>query len=192
MRRIIYNAHATLNNRIAHTDGTFWEPFPWGDTEQALTNTIYAETDTWVMSRPMYQAIVPWWNIVADGVVPDDVPEIGESDRQFASIFASASKIAISRTMGSPSATVISGDVATQLQQLKDVPGKNIVLTVGPATLEPLLATPGLIDELLLIIHPAIISDGPRLFDGSDLALRLVEATPFPDGAIVTHYEVLT
>ncbi len=59
MRKIIFNAQTTLNNRIANQDGVFWEPFPWSDTEQAFANDIYAGTDTWVLTRPMFEAIVP-------------------------------------------------------------------------------------------------------------------------------------
>lgn len=101
MRKIIYNAQTTLNNRIANQDGVFWEPFPWGETEQAFANQLYAGTDTWVMSRKM-------------------------------------------------------------------------LLVIHPA-----------------VIQPAVIGAGPRLFSDDDLALRLIEATPFPAGAVVMRYGVL-
>jgi dihydrofolate reductase len=191
MRKIIYNAQTTLNNRIANQDGVFWEPFPWGETEQAFTNRLYTGTDTWVMSRKMFEAIVPWWDAVAQGDIPDDVPALTAADLEFARIFSGIRKIAISRTMTPEDGQeVISGDVVPQLQALKEEPGKDIILSAGPATLHPLLGVPGLIDEMLLVIHPAVIGAGPRLFSDDDLALRLIEATPFPAGAVVMRYEV--
>ncbi|HYI33646.1 MAG TPA: dihydrofolate reductase family protein [Glaciibacter sp.] len=192
MRKLIYNAQTTLNNRIANQDGVFWEPFPWGETEQAFANQLYAGTDTWVMSRKMFEAIVPWWDTVAQGSVPEDVPALTDADLEFARLFSGSKKIAISRTMTpNDDQDVISGDIVPQLQALKEQPGKDIILAAGPATLHPLLGVPGLIDEMLLVIHPAVIAAGPRLFSDDDLALRLIEATPFPAGAVVMRYEVL-
>jgi dihydrofolate reductase len=193
MRKLIYHAQTTLNNRIANAEGTFWEPFAWGDPEQAFVNAIFLGADTWVMSRPIYEAVDPWWNVVASGRIPADVPDVSDVSREFAAIFATLAKMAISRTLpATADDLVFSGEVAPWLQELKEAPGKDIMLAVGPETLEPLLAVPGLIDELLLVIHPAIISGGPRLFAKSDLTLRLIEATPFPAGAIVARYEVQT
>jgi dihydrofolate reductase len=192
MRKIIYNAQTTLNNRIATQEGVFWEPFPWGDTEQAFANQLYAGTDTWVLTRKMFEAIVPWWDTVAQGDIPDDVPALSEADLEFARLFSGIKKIAISRTMSPDDGQeVISGDIVPQLQSLKEQPGKDIILAAGPATLHPLLGVPGLIDEMLLVIHPAVIGAGPRLFTDDDLALRLIGATPFAAGAIVVRYEVL-
>lgn len=52
--------------------------------------------------------------------------------------------------------------------------------------------TPGLIDEYLLVLHPAVLAAGPRLFDhiATDLALSLVHAEVFDDGAIIARYRV--
>jgi dihydrofolate reductase len=62
-----------------------------------------------------------------------------------------------------------------------------------PATLASLAGAPGLIDEYLIAMHPAVIGAGPQLFDGlsTDLALRLVEAKVFDGGCVVLRYEVV-
>jgi hypothetical protein len=56
--------------------------------------------------------------------------------------------------------------------------------------LGPLAAVPGLIDEYLLVVHPAVLTAGPRLFGRlpADLALRLLEAKAFEGGAVVLRY----
>jgi riboflavin biosynthesis pyrimidine reductase len=55
---------------------------------------------------------------------------------------------------------------------MKAEPGQDILLSAGPTTLVPILASTGLVDELVMPVHPAVITDGPRLFDGvsADLA----------------------
>ena len=50
-----------------------------------------------------------------------------------------------------------------------------------PPPLGPLDSTPNLIDEYLISVHPAVLAAGPPLFGHltADLALELIEATPF-------------
>jgi dihydrofolate reductase len=76
---------------------------------------------------------------------------------------------------------------------MKRQDGKDILLTCGPATLAPLASTPGLIDEYLLPVSPAVVAAGPQLFEGlsTDLALELADAKVFSAGAVVLRYRVL-
>ena len=66
----------------------------------------------------------------------------------------------------------------------------SILLSAGPTTLVPMLASTGLVDELVMPVHPAVITDGPRLFDDlpADLAFTLAEAQTFASGCVVLHY----
>jgi dihydrofolate reductase len=98
MRRVVVHMQSTLNGCIANAQGTFWQPFPWGDPEQAHINEVFRAADTIVLSRVMYEAIVPWWEIVAAGQVPDDVPEVSVTFQEFASILSGLRKVVISRT----------------------------------------------------------------------------------------------
>lgn len=61
------------------------------------------------------------------------------------------------------------------------------MLSAGPETLGPLASSPGLVDEYLLVVHPAVLAAGPRLFDHltHDLALDLIHAEVFDAGAII-------
>ena len=67
MRKIVAHMQTTLNSRIANADGVFWEPFPWGEEEQAYINEFFRAADILALSRVMYEAIVPWWDAVAAG-----------------------------------------------------------------------------------------------------------------------------
>ena len=66
------------------------------------------------------------------------------------------------------------------------------MLSAGPETLGGLASRPDLIDEYLLVVHPAVLAAGPRLFDHltRDLALDLVHAEVFDAGAVIARYEV--
>ncbi|AGZ44519.1 dihydrofolate reductase family protein [Actinoplanes friuliensis] len=184
-RSIVLHMQTTLDGRIAGADGQFWEPFPWGEEESAYVNGFFRRAQTWAMSRVMYDAIVPWWETVARGEVPADVSELGPADLEFAQILAGLRKVVFSRSR--PGA--LSGDLAAGLRELDGT----VVLSAGPATLGPLLDQ-GVVDELLLAVHPVVLGEGPRLFDHTAVArsLRLLESRRFDGGAVVLRYALET
>lgn len=184
----------TLDNRIAESFGVFWEPFAYGDAEQEYMNHWWKETDTWIMGRRLYEAVAPWWEVVARGGLPNDLPEMTASTREFGRIFDGLEKFVVSNTLESTTErTVMSGDVASQLEELKAGPGKRIVLSCGPALFGHLVSVTGLIDELHLVVHPAVIASGPRLFEEMEtgLALELIEAITFEAGSVLLRLRVL-
>lgn len=192
MRKIVVHMQSTLDNRIANAHGAFWEPFPWGEAEVAYVNQFFRAVDTWAMSRVMYDAIVPWWDGVATGQLPADVPEITPAFTEFAQLQHRMTKVVFSNTMEpGDGRVVIRGDLAGQLAKLKQQDGTGIILSCGPATLGPIASTPGLVDEYLIAVHPAVITAGPRMFDrlSRDLALELVHAEVFDAGSVVLHYK---
>ena len=86
-------------------------------------------------------------------------------------------------------ARVFSGDLATEINQLKAEDGKPIVAIGGAGFMRSLIAT-GLVDEFHLAIHPVVLGTGLPIFNGlADLAyLRLIEAKAFPGGTVVHSY----
>jgi dihydrofolate reductase len=194
LKKLVAHLQTTVNNRIATVAGTFWEPFPWGQEEIRYVNQAFAKADTWAMSRRMYDVICPWWDTVVSGEVPEDAEELGDAEREFADIYRGIAKVVFSTTLpAAEGRTVISGDVAGELAALKAAEGKDIVLSCGPATLAPLAAAPGLVDEYLVVIHPAILAEGRPMFSGltADLALELRESKVFDGGAVLLRYGVV-
>ncbi|MFI0485660.1 dihydrofolate reductase family protein [Actinomadura sp. 9N215] len=194
MRKIVFHMQTTVNNRIANADGGFWEPFPWGEEETAYIAEQFSQADTWAMGRATYEAIVPWWDKVARGETPNDAPVITAADRTFAEVQRNLAKVVFSTTL--PPATdrlVISGDLVDELTALKRQDGKDIMLSCGPRTLAPIASAPGVVDEYLLAVSPAVLSSGPQVFDGLtvDLGLELADAKVFKGGAIVSRYRVV-
>jgi dihydrofolate reductase len=73
---------------------------------------------------------------------------------------------------------------------LKQEPGKNIL--AGGVTIPTQLAELGLIDEYHFVVHPIVVGEGRRLFDGINLQeklqLKLVESKIFKSGSVALHY----
>ncbi|MGH2775320.1 MAG: dihydrofolate reductase family protein [Actinomycetota bacterium] len=69
---------------------------------------------------------------------------------------------------------MISGDVATRLQELKDGIKGDIGVS-GSATLVRWLLANGLLDQLNLMVHPIAVGKGQRLFEDTPThPMRLV------------------
>ena len=45
MRKLVLHVQSTLNGCISTTDGTFWEPFPWGDSGAAMKLLLTFDDD---------------------------------------------------------------------------------------------------------------------------------------------------
>jgi dihydrofolate reductase len=87
-------------------------------------------------------------------------------------------------------ARVFSGDLATEIRQLKQEDGKPVFAHGGAGFMQSLAAT-GLIDEYYLLTHPVALGQGLPLFSGlaAPLDLKLVDVKPFPGGAIAHVYQ---
>jgi len=101
-------------------------------------------------------------------------------------------KYVVSTTLPSASAwrnsTLINGNVVEAIRQLKQQPGKNILVD-GSSVLIQALAQNDLVDEYSLHVYPLVLGGGKRLFPaGQRLNLTLVEASPLPTGVVFMRY----
>ena len=85
--------------------------------------------------------------------------------------------------------TLLEGDLAEAVNELKAQPGKNIGMS-GSATLVRSLLERGLLDELRLLVHPLVVGQGAKLFpDGSPpVSLELVASQAFSTGVLDLTY----
>jgi dihydrofolate reductase len=101
-------------------------------------------------------------------------------------------KYVVSTTLTDPrwtNTTVLSGDVAAAIGELKAKPGGELQVH-GSGTLIRWLLDNDLVDEINLLMYPVIIGQGTRLFpnSGPDMALDLVESRAFPKGITLQVY----
>lgn len=121
-------------------------------------------------------------------------PSMEEDEGGFASKMNSMPKYVVSRTLTDPTwqnTTVLSGDVATEVAQLKERVAGDILIA-GSARLVRELTDLGLVDEYRLMIFPTLVGAGTKLFDNlagqTDLTLKDVKQVG-PDGVVILTYE---
>ncbi len=109
----------------------------------------------------------------------------------FAQTIDAAKKYVVSSTLDRVdwNAELVRGDLGKAVQQLKQEPGKGLL--VGGVKLPLALAELGLIDEYELVVHPRLVGYGPTLFAGlsKHVDLRLVSRLEFGSGAVAMRYE---
>jgi dihydrofolate reductase len=105
----------------------------------------------------------------------------------------SVRKYVVSTTLEEPlgwnNSTLIGGDIAKEIDTLKQQPGKNITIT-GSITLVQWLIRAGLLDELQLMVHPVVMGRGRRLFEdgGEQEILEVVSSKSFGSGVVSLAY----
>lgn len=114
----------------------------------------------------------------------------------FADALNNIRKYVVSTTLASASAwrnsTLIRDNVIETVRQLKQQPGKNILLD-GSSVLVQALAQNDLVDEYRLHVYPLVLGGGKRLFPaGKRLDLTLVEVSPLPTGVVYLRYRHTT
>jgi dihydrofolate reductase len=192
MRKIVVSEFMSLDGVMQapgganeDTDGGFanggWTMPYWHEEIGAEFFRVMGESDAMLLGRKTWQIHGGAFEPMAAGDV-------------FGDLMNGMPKYVVSTTLTSAAAwrnsTLISGDVVDAVRDLKEQPGKNIVID-GSSVLIHTLARNNLIDEYHLIIYPVALGGGKKVFpDGVRLNLRLVEARPLPSGVVMTHYTV--
>lgn len=129
----------------------------WIETIQGLAGSIYG--------RRMYE-VMRYWD--------EDHPEWDEALRTFAIAWRKLPKWVVSRARSSvgPNATLITGDIETQVRGLKARIGGTISVS-GPE-LAGLMTRLGLIDEYHLHLRPFVLGRGKPFFHEARPPLRLI------------------
>lgn len=85
--------------------------------------------------------------------------------------------------------TLVEGDPVAYVRRLKEASGGGITVAGGIETVRSLF-TAGVVDALILTVHPAATDTGRRLFDESVplTRLRLVEGQTTPAGNAILTY----
>jgi len=136
--------------------------------------------EAFLLGRTTYQIWAAFWPTA--GGDPDLPKQMND-----------ATKYVVSNTLKVAdwaNSTVLSGNWAAQIAELKRKPGGDI-LVEGSADLVNGLMEHDLIDEYQLLVFPLILGSGKHLFrDGIDLRpLRLVNTRVFPSGVVLLVYQ---
>ena len=152
------------------------------DTEAAtFVNQVYQRADAFLFGRRTYEIFAGSWGENAEmrahpiGVALNETP-----------------KYVASNTLTEPrwaDTTVLSGDLAAAIRELKAKPGGELQVH-GSGALTRWLLGNRLVDEINLLIIPVVVGQGTRLFpdNGLDMALDLVDSRAYPKGITVQVY----
>ncbi len=154
---------------------------PHSDSEtMALIGQVYQRADAFLFGRRTYEIFAGSWGAMADS---DDPIAVALNNRP---------KYVASTTLTDPQwadTTVLSGDVAAAVSELKAKPGGELQV-VGSLSVVRLLLDNDLVDELTLLTYPVIVGQGRRLVpdSGQDTALELVESRATANGVTMQVY----
>jgi dihydrofolate reductase len=181
MRKLIETVHVSLGGEIGSPQE--WG-FPYLDEEHhEYAKRLLDGADALLLGRLTYEGLSAGYPTMSGG----DSQTLSEFIERMNSI----PKYVASKTLRETTwnATVIDGDVASFVTDLKGKPGGNIV-KYGNGPLDVTLMEHGLIDEFHFMITPAAVGRGQHLFEAIDNApqLDLVDVTRFKSGVVILVY----
>src|SRR3954462_5634869 len=149
-----------------------WARPLFDDEAIAYVGDFYRRSDAFLFGRRTYELVAGYWCVREDL----DDPIVGALNTR--------PKYVASTTLTDPrwaDTTVLSGDVAAAIGELKAKPGGELQVHGSGALIRWLLDNE-LVDEIALFIFPAVVGQGTRLFPdtGPDRALELVASRATP------------
>jgi len=130
-----------------------------------------------LMGRVLYDEWAEYWTTEGEG--------------EFSEYINNIPKYVVSNTLTEAKwndTTLLSGDVASQLRDIKRDNEGDIRMSGSATTVRWLLAN-GLLDELDLLLHPIVVGHGQRLFeDDATYPLKLVNSTALTTGVLHLTY----
>ena len=176
MRRIVAGLFVSLDG-VVESPETWQSPY-FNDEMGAEIGTQMAAADTLLLGRRTYQEFAAFW------------PQRGDAGP--AHFMNNTPKRVASTTLQAvdwQNSTLITGDLAEELAELKAQPGDNILVAGSPSLVVWLLRH-DLLDELGVMVCPVLVGGGARLFDvdGSQVPLTLVASLTFSTGVVNLTY----
>jgi dihydrofolate reductase len=180
--KLIYSTIASLDGYVADTDGNFDWAAP-DEEVHGFVNDLERTAGTYLYGRRMYETMAVWETMHAQ---PDLSPAMADYTR----IWQAADKVVYSTTLTEVSSERTRIERAFDpeaVRRLKATAERDI--TVGGPGLAAAALAAGLVDELQLLIAPAVVGGGTRsLPDGVRLDLELLEERRFGNGFAFLRY----
>jgi dihydrofolate reductase len=155
---------------------------PYADEEgMGFLNEVYGRADAFLLGKRTYEIFAASWGTWDD---PGDSPvwtALNTRPKYVASTAPFDPEWA--------NTTVLSGDVAAAVEELKAEPGGELQVHGSGALIRSLLAVE-LVDEMNLLIVPVVVGQGTRLFPdaGPDAALELLGSRTTASGVTIQVY----
>jgi dihydrofolate reductase len=174
MRKLVESTFVTLDGVISSPEK--WGPPYWDDEHNSYAHDLLFASDALLLGRATYEGFAEAWP--------------SRTGDEYSDRINSLPKHVASTTLQETgwNATLITGDVADEVAELKRQPGENI-LKFGTGQLDRALMERNLVDEFHFWFFPVVAGSGERLLDGLDVThLKPVSTTPFASGIVVLTY----
>lgn len=168
MKKIILNLAVSLDGFIEGTNGEY--DWCFADQDYGMKDFL-AGIDSIFYGRKSYETLL----------------QAGENP------FANKRQYVFSNTLPSADdAMVLNKDIFGAIDMIRKQPGKDIWL-FGGAQLTHVFLEAGLIDEMLLSVHPILLGSGKPLFleHAKRTQLELLSSTTYDTGLVQSRYRVV-
>jgi dihydrofolate reductase len=174
MRKVVLYHLCSLDG-VAYEDGDWFDD--GGPEMFANLGRVIESQDAILLGRVTYDYWVGYWP--------------GSDVEPFASFINGTRKHVVTSTTPNPqwaNATFVTGSVSDYVRGMKQQPGRDIGIH-GSIELARSLLRLRLVDELRLVVAPAVVSDGRRVFDGQTVQpLELLDSQRSPKGTLFLAY----
>jgi dihydrofolate reductase len=174
------NGGASDEDRRSGFERGGWAMGVFDDETLTFITETYQRADAFLFGRRTYDVFAPYWGAMDRGSHP------------IADALNTKPKYLASTTITDPQwadTTVLSGDLAAAIGELKATPGGELQVH-GSGALIRWLLDHDLVDEIQLLIVPVVVGQGTRLFPdaGPDIALELVDSRADSKGVTIQVY----
>jgi len=185
MRNLIFFMHTSLDGFVAGPNGEM----NWITVNEEIfdfVGTMTDKADAALYGRVTFEMMEGYWPTAGDA------PDASKHDKEHSAWYKKVAKVVLSTTLseeGLINTTVISTDLAANINEVKNRDGKDILIFGSPGASHSLLKE-GLIDEFWLFVNPVLLGQGMPLFkDVPEVTkLNLIETKTFASGVIAMHY----
>jgi dihydrofolate reductase len=185
MRKLTYAMNLSLDGYVAAPGDDLGWSEPSDELFQYWSDRV-AATGLALYGRRLWEGMSSHWPTA------DQQPGVTPAHAEFARRWREMPKVVFSSTLEEVegNARLVATDAVVEIARLKAEEGGPI--DIGGATLAATAMRAGLVDEYVLVTHPVLLGDGAPFFTALEgwVNLDLVETRPFPNGVLLTRYEV--
>jgi len=187
MRKVVLLAHISLDGVVAGVRGEL-DDFDVSEENLEFVCTLTEGADAALFGRSSYELLNNYWPSAKD------LPNASRGTIAYSTWYHSANKIVVSRSMTAENLNntiIINDDVPNKVNEIKNQPGKDILIFGSPAVSQ-LLMQHDLIDSYWIFVNPIIFGKGIPLFTDMEnkIKLKLVKTKQFSNGEFGLNYSV--
>ena len=185
MRKLVLIVQTSLDGFVAGPNGEF-DNFIGGEENLEFVCSITDDADAALLGRVSYQLLDSSWPTAASK------PDATKNVIKYSNWYNSVSKFVLSKSLknkNSANTHIISENPESEINYIKQRPGKNILIFGSPTAVHSLFEL-NLIDSLWIIVHPVIFGKGIPFFRNMEniIKLDLVASKKLSSGILCHKY----